>query len=90
MAGLLCVLAFGPLPGGRPQPDTGPRQHHAGNMRRSLGDRNFVLYLAGLGCVTVGTMLYLSFLPLFLKERLGIAPETVVRLDTLFDGLPLS
>lgn len=83
VAGLLCVLAMVPLPGGQPRPETGSRQDHAGNMRRALADHNFVLYLAGLGCVTVGTMLYLSFLPLFLKERLGIAPGTVVTLDTV-------
>lgn len=80
--GLLGVLAMVPVPGGRPRPDTGPRERHAGNMRRALQDRNFVLYLAGLGCVTVGTLLYLSFLPLFLRERLGISAGAVVTLDT--------
>lgn len=80
--GLLGVLAMMPVPGGQARPDTGSRQRHLDNMRRALRDRNFVLYLAGLGCVTIGTMLYLSFLPLFLKERLGIAPGTVVTLDT--------
>jgi len=71
-----------PVPGGRPVPGRGPRDDHAGNMRAALRDRNFVLYLAGLGCVTIGTLLYLSFLPLFLRERLGIAPGTVVTLET--------
>jgi MFS family permease len=71
-----------PVPGGRPIPGSGPQEHHAGNMRRALQDRNFLRYLAGLGCVTVGTLLYLTFLPLFLKERLGIAPGVVVTLET--------
>ncbi|MEN6545732.1 MAG: MFS transporter [Armatimonadia bacterium] len=80
--GLLAVAAMLPVPGGAPRPDTESLEGHVGNMRRALRDRNFVLYLAGFGCVTIGTMLYLSFLPLFLKERLGIAPGTVVTLDT--------
>ena len=80
--GLLGVAAMIPVPGGEPRPQTGPQEQHLANMFKSLQDRNFVFYLAGLGCVTIGTMLYLSFLPLFLKEKLGIAPGVVVTLDT--------
>jgi len=71
-----------PVPGGRPQPVVGPREGHGAQMRRALRDCNFVLYLAGLGGLTSGTLLYLTFLPLFLKERLGIAPGVVVTMDT--------
>ncbi len=80
--GLLGVAAMVPVPGGRPEPDTAPRGEHLANLRESLRDRNFVAYLAGLAGITTGTLLYLSFLPLFLKERLGIPPGAVVTLDT--------
>lgn len=80
--GLLGALVMFPVPGGRPRADTGFSDRHATNMRRALQDRNFALYLVGLGCVTIGTLLYLSFLPLFLKERLGLTAGVVVTLET--------
>ncbi|MEI6501788.1 MAG: MFS transporter, partial [Armatimonadota bacterium] len=82
VVGLLGAVAMLPVPGGRPQPEPVRAEPHAEHMRRALRDRNFVLYLLGLGCVTVGTSLYLSFLPLFLRERLGIAAGIVVTLET--------
>lgn len=81
--GLVGVLMMLPVPGGRPRPEGASRGQNLANLRNALGDRNLVNYLAGLACVTVGTMLYLSFLPLFLKERLGMAPATVVSLETV-------
>lgn len=82
VVGMLGVAAMVPVPGGRPVPTVGSGEGHLANMRHALRDRNFVLYLAGLGGVTVGTLLYLSFLPLFLRERLGLAPGVVVTLET--------
>ncbi|MBI2300391.1 MAG: MFS transporter [Armatimonadetes bacterium] len=79
--GVLGVLAMVPVPGGRPRPERPPGAGHAANMHRALQDRNFVRYLAGLGCVTLGMLLYLTFLPLFLRERLGVAPGTVVTME---------
>ncbi|MGE5530532.1 MAG: MFS transporter [Bacteroidota bacterium] len=81
-AGVIGVLVLLMVPGGRPQPATAESDTHWAQMREALRDRNFTLYLAGLACVTVGTLLYLSFLPLFLKERLGVAPGVVVTLET--------
>jgi len=81
--GVLSVLAMLPVPGGQPQPQRDPGDQHLTNMRGALRDRNFVLYLAGLGSVTVGTLLYLSFLPLFLKQALGLPSGVVVTLEAL-------
>lgn len=83
VAGFLAVLTMARVPGGRPSADTGCGKSHVANMRQALRDRNFVFYLVAFGCVTVGTQLYLSFLPLFLKEQLKIAPGVVVTLDTV-------
>lgn len=81
-AGILGVLVMFMVPGGKPQPTTTASDTHWAQMREALRDRNFALYLAGLACVTVGTLLYLSFLPLFLKERLAVPAGVVVTLET--------
>lgn len=82
VVGLVGVAAMVPVPGGRPRPATGPHDRHVANMIACLRDRNFVFYLFGLGGVTVGTVMYIAFLPLFLKDRLGLAPGIVVTMET--------
>ncbi len=81
--GLVGVAAVIPVQGGQPQSQETPGAGHLANMRQALRDRNFVVYLAGIGCITVGTLLYLSFLPLFVKQALGLAPGVVVTLESL-------
>jgi len=81
--GLAAALVLIPVPGGRPRPESGPHERHLANMGACLRDRNFVLYLLGLGGVSVGTLLYLSFLPLFIKQGLGFPPATVVTMETV-------
>jgi MFS family permease len=80
--GVVSVILMAPVPGGRPDPDAPDSAAHLAAMRAALHDRNFLYYLAGLGCVTVGTLLFVSFLPLYLRERLGVASGVVVTLDT--------
>ncbi len=80
--GLIGTALMIPVPGGEPLPDAGARRSHLANMLVCLRDGNFVYYLAGVGFVTLGVMAYLSFLPLFLKDRLGLAPGTVVTMET--------
>ena len=79
--GLLGVTLMVRVPGGAPRPEPVAGGVHWANMAQALRDRNFVAFLGGSGCVTLGTMLFTSFLPLYVKERLGIAAGTVVRLD---------
>ena len=79
--GLLSVIMMAKVPGGAPRPDAAAPGVHFTNMLQALRDRNFVTYLGGMGCATVGTMLLTSFLPLYVKERMGVAPGTVVMLD---------
>lgn len=80
--GVVSVALMAPVPGGKPDPTAADAGAHLAAMRAALRDRNFLHYLAGLGCVTVGTLLFVSFLPLYLRERLGVAPGVVVTLDT--------
>ncbi|MEI6972419.1 MAG: MFS transporter, partial [bacterium] len=78
--GVLGVASMIRIPGGAPlAADSEP---HMDNMAAALRDGNFVRYLAGMGLVTMGTGLIGIFLPLFVKEQLGVATGTVVTLDT--------
>lgn len=79
--GLAGVLFMFAVPGGAPMRDSGSQRTHLAEMRRALNDANFRAYLGGLGFVTLGTLLLTSFLPLFLKEKGGLAPGLVVSLD---------
>jgi len=80
--GVVSVSLMLRVPGGRPDPAAVDAGAHLAAMREALRDRNFRFYLAGLGCVTLGTLLVVSFLPLYVQERLGVAPGVVVTLDT--------
>ena len=79
--GLLGVACMTKVPGGAPRPAGQPPAAHRAGMAAALRDRNFLAYLGGIGGVTLGTTLLTSFLPLYVKEQLGVAPGTVVALD---------
>jgi len=79
--GLLGVACMLKVPGGAPRPAATDASAHLAAMRLAWRDTNYRNYLAGLGCYTVGSLLFTSFLPLFLKERLGLAPGAVVGME---------
>ncbi len=81
--GLLGVVLMIKVPGGHPIRAESDSGSHLANLAESLRDRSFLAYLGGMGGVTLGTMLLVSFLPLYLKEELGLASGTVVRLDAV-------
>jgi hypothetical protein len=60
-------------------------------MFNALRDVNFRRYMTGLSLVTIGAGSFIAFLPLFMKEQVGISPEYVVWLDTgMYAGALLS
>jgi MFS family permease len=79
--GLLGVLLMLAVPGGAPlrAPAEGT---HLAQMLAAVRDRNFRAYLGGFGSLTMGSLVLTSFLPLFVKERLGVPVGAVVWLDT--------
>ncbi|MEI7435465.1 MAG: MFS transporter [bacterium] len=79
--GMLSVAVMIKMPGGAPQPDAPAAGAHWEKMAQALRDRNFITYLCGSGCVMLGGMLFASFLPLYVKERLGVTAGSVVMLD---------
>lgn len=79
--GLLCVVAAAFIPGGAPI----PRERTAGLAARAvfatLRDRSFGRFLAGLGLMALGVVPLTSFLPLFARERIGLAQANVILLQ---------
>lgn len=87
--GLLSVWFATHIPGGAPPEDAGAGKVSHRDLRRVLHDRNFLLYVGGLGLLTIGTVPFSSFLPLFLQEQAGLPDSRIVLLQvgTLVGGL---
>jgi MFS family permease len=83
LVGLLGIIAMKWIPGGAPDASEGAPASHFTNMAEALRNTNLAAYLKGMGGVMVGSVLMTSFLPLYLKEQLGLPAGTVVILDTV-------
>ena len=81
--GILGVLVMVKIPGGAPMPRAMGASTHVANMRTALRDRNFVAFLGGVAGQTIGVVMLVSFLPLYLRDEIGLASATVVRLDVV-------
>jgi len=78
--GFLSVAFATRLPGGKPRPagDPGPRWQA---FRNAMADRNMRLFLAGAALVILISQPLGMFLPLFMREQVGLRPEQVVLLQ---------
>lgn len=79
--GIAAVWTATHIPGGAPI-----RKQQAGrisyrHLARVLRDRNFLLYMAGLGVLTIGTTPMASFLPLYMEREIGLDESQVVLLQ---------
>jgi MFS family permease len=83
LIGLAGIVVMNWVPGGAPDPREGAAASHFANMTEALRNPNLAAYLRGMGGVMVGSVLLISFLPLYLKEQLGLPASTVVILDTV-------
>lgn len=88
--GGLSVWSGSFIPGGAPP----SRQDQAAGqpplrLSTALRDGNFRLYLLGVGLMALAVTPLASFLPLFMQEKVGLSPGSVVLLQngTLFGGL---
>jgi len=90
--GLFSIWAAAKMPGGAPSRADPSDQSSFREMLTAARDRNFVRYLFGLGLVTAATGPLTSFVPLFMKEQVGLNSNQVVWLDTaiLLGGLASS
>lgn len=87
--GALAVWAASHIPGGAPANQSQNERISHRHLARVLRDKNFILYVAGLGILTIGTSPMGSFLPLFMEQQVGLLDSQVVLLQigTLVGGL---
>lgn len=85
IAGIISAWCGSHLPGGEP---TATQTIAYRNLFGVLRDRNFTWYLAGIGMISLAGA-PLSFLPLFLREQVGLSDSTIVWLGIggTFGGL---
>jgi HEAT repeat protein/Na+/melibiose symporter-like transporter len=98
--GAISVWSVSHIPGGAPLKKaapakktvpvkTGRKRMQHGDMLVALRDRSFLLYIVGIGLFTLATGPLGSFLPLFMREEVGLSSGNVVLLQTggLLGGL---
>ncbi len=79
--GLISLLAYSRVPGGAPPPPDPTESGHWQGVRQALRNRDFLFFLASLGLVTIGSAAVLAFIPLFMKEKVGLDDSQVVLLS---------
>lgn len=78
--GVACVVLAVPIPGGAP--DQRPSRRHTWAMWQALGDATFRRFLLYTSLVMVATHAVLAaFMPLFMKEQVGLAEGQILWLQ---------
>ena len=90
--GGISVWASTKIPGGAPTKGDPTEESSYREMLVAARDPNFVRYLVGVGLVTLSMVPLVSFVPLFMKEQVGLSSDQVVWLETgiLLGGLASS
>jgi len=78
--GIVSVAMMIPVPGGGPAAGPPSLAHYLRGIRNCLRDRRFVWYLLGVGCYVMGLAI-VPFMPLYLRDFVGLGQATVVRLE---------
>ena len=79
--GFASVACYTKAPGGASVKHNAKQPSHGRMMREVFRDKGFMLFLVGSAFITLGTGPLGSFLPLFVKEQIGLSPSTVVSLQ---------
>lgn len=79
--GAMSVWAYTQAPGGDPVPRSRTGSGHLKGMQLALKDRDFLFFLSALGLATIGGTSVTSFIPLFMKEQVGLNDSQVVLLS---------
>ncbi len=79
--GLVSVIAFTRVPAEDSSQREIASDGHFRQMNQALHSRNFVLFLAILGLATIGGRAVISFVPLFMKEQVGLSDGVVILLS---------
>lgn len=81
--GVIGILTMRWVPGGAPDRAGEAAGSHFAHMAEALRNPNLSAYLKGMGGIMLGSVLLTSFLPLYLKEQIGLPTGTVVIMDTV-------
>jgi MFS family permease len=80
--GLAGVVFMYLVPGGSPIPADPQGPTHLQAMRLAFHENlNFRLYLGGMGFATLPLFMLASFIPIFIKEELGIPADSIVQIE---------
>jgi MFS family permease len=79
--GLVSVFAFTRVPAEDSSQRAAADDSHLRQMSQTLRNRNFVLSMVVLGLVTIGSRSVISFVPLFMKEEVGLTNGIVILLS---------
>ena len=80
VAGIIGVVCSFFIPGGAPIKEGEKKSDWLRKIRRLFQDKNYLLFLAGLGLVTVAIAGIVPFIPLFMKEQVGLSPRNIILL----------
>ncbi|MBT4978258.1 MAG: MFS transporter [Gemmatimonadetes bacterium] len=78
--GLVGIVLKFPIPGGAPLAKRTDQRTHFSQMRQAVRDRGFRRFLFGLGVLALATGGWAAFVPLYLKEAIGLDAGAVVGL----------
>jgi HEAT repeat protein/Na+/melibiose symporter-like transporter len=81
IAGAVSVWCFSFIPGGAPLQGSEAESANLRGMLECFKDRNFKRFMIGLALVSLGVVPLFSFIPLFMKEQVGLTSGNVVILD---------
>jgi HEAT repeat protein/MFS family permease len=89
VVGLSAVWMVSHVPGGAPLRGVDAPRPRYRDMLQVIRDRNLQLYLLGIALITFGTGPLFSFVPIFMKDQIGLSESNVVLLQTaaLIGGL---
>jgi MFS family permease len=80
--GVISVWLYSRVPGGRPVEPSENSSSHLSEIKQALSDREFMFFLSALGLATIGGTSVISFIPLFMKEQVGLNDSQVVLLSS--------
>jgi hypothetical protein len=83
VVGVIGALTMLPVAGGLPVKEAQESGTHFASMLRAMGDRNLVAYLGAVAASNLGVAFMITFLPLYVKEQVGLPASTVVTLDSV-------
>ena len=79
--GFISVWTSSFIPGGAPARESSAAKMSYRQLARVLRDKNFLIYMAGLGVLIIGSTPMGSFLPLFMEQQVGLSESNTVLLQ---------